>query len=477
MSFTEAKVASCRITVGVIGAGPVGLLTALMLSKRGYIVTIFDYRDLFDDDGCGSSSLRSINLALSNRGISSIRSVDAKLCDKILQEVVPMKGRMIHDVSGSEDAQLYGIHGECINSIGRALLNHILMENVKKDNQIMGTFSNITIKEKHKLLSIKFSDHEYGKQLCSFQTSSPSKSIENFEFDFVMGCDGSYSQTRSQIAETIAVKQTVQDVDRKYVELRFEPNKDGSYIFSENYLHIWPRDNFMLIALPNNDGSFTATFFASVEIFHKLMAMDKDEFQNFITSNFEDVTNIVHIDVFMECLYQNSGNDLNCRTCYPYHVDGGKALLLGDAAHSMVPFYGQGLNCGFEDVKFLQSMLDQHNDDRNLAFRDFSRLRVQDHLAIIDMSKRNYFEMSHDVVSNMFIVKKCLDNFLHRILKDYWIPQYTMVTFRDDISYSKVEQLSNFHKKITNIMLFATGFGSSVAIIRLVHRLFEKSSK
>lgn len=177
------------------------------------------------------------------------------------------------------------------------------------------------------------------------------------------------------------------------------------FVLAPDHLHILPRDSFMLIALPNMDGSFTSTFFCPWNIVNNL-SFSKEAIKDFLMNNFPDAMKISGIGAAIESFYNSPKGKLMCMTCKPYHIPGGKAILLGDAAHSMVPFYGQGLNCGLEDVKVLVELLDQAQNNRSIAFENFSKQRYPDHRSIIELSKKSFKEMSHDVTPTLFLVRK-----------------------------------------------------------------------
>ncbi|EDO18028.1 hypothetical protein Kpol_1045p12 [Vanderwaltozyma polyspora DSM 70294] len=440
-------------SVGIIGAGPVGCLTGLFLAQKGYDVTLFDFRD---DPRAPThkTQLRSINLAISNRGLSAIDAVDHELYQYVLENVIPMKGRMIHYLSGEQEPQMYGLYGETIKSVDRNGINIFLLDGLK-EFELKG---NLKVQFKHKLRKIQF-DYNDSKQRCEFiYPYEPGKSTTvNYDFDFVIGSDGIHSATREQMQRAVRMDFSQSQVDRCYIELSIPPSDEyqkqykGYFVISPDYLHIWPRDEFMLIALPNKDGSFTSTFFSSWEILDRLVA-SKEETRRFFLEYFPDAMEIMGIDEAVEAFHNNPKGRLACIDCKPYHYDG-KAILLGDASHSMVPFYGQGLNCGLEDVKVLMELMNKYDEDRSKAFSEYSRIRYKDHLAIIALSNRNYYEMSHDVTSTMYLLRKALDGGLSRILKDKWLPLYTMVTFREDIPYHIAQSVSKWHRKVVNFAI------------------------
>ncbi|SCU83649.1 LAFA_0D04830g1_1 [Lachancea sp. 'fantastica'] len=427
-------------TVNVIGAGLVGCLTAIALAKRNFEVVLFDYRQDPRLESTSDRNLRSINLAISARGITSLQCVDDQISQRVLKDMIPMRGRMIHDLAGNQEAQNYGLFGECINSIDRSVLNNSLLDEVDG-------FSNITVKFGHKLSRIHFS---HGKQNCIFVSDTQERN--SFEADFVVGCDGAYSTTRSQMQREVRMDYSQEYIDCCYIELYIPPAEahdaefGGPFRISPNHLHIWPRHNYMLIALANGDGSFTSTFFGPWSLVESLDSREK--IQTFLTDNFPDALELMGPKTAIDAFERNPRGALMCVECKPYHLDQGRAIILGDAAHSMVPFYGQGMNCGFEDVKVLMRLLDKHQGDRSAAFEEYSLKRHEDLVSIIKLAKDNYKEMSHGVTSQLYLMRKKLDTLLGRWLKDKWIPLYTMVSFKADIPYHLAIVKEQKQKKI-----------------------------
>lgn len=426
-------------SVAVVGAGLVGCLASIALAKRGYQVSLFDYREDPRKASTTDRNLRSINLAISDRGITSLKYVDEEIGERVLKDIIPMKGRMIHDLQGNQESQIYGLFGECINSIDRAVLNNSLLDEVDK-------LENVQVEYAHKLVRIKFSD---SVQTCLFSTED---GVRELGFDFVVGCDGAYSTTRYQMQREMRMDFAQEYIDCCYIELYIPPAADynkefkGKFSICPNHLHIWPRHNYMLIALANVDGSFTSTFFGPWSLVERLDS--KDKIESFFKEEFPDAVELIGLENAVYAFENHPKGALMCVECKPYHVPGGKGIILGDAAHSMVPFYGQGMNCGFEDVKVLMRLLDKYKGDRQRAFDEYSHSRHEDLVAIIDLAKNNYKEMSHKVTSKLFLLRKKLDYMLGKTLKDRWLPLYTMVSFRADIPYHKVIEIEKRQQRV-----------------------------
>lgn len=453
----------------IVGAGLVGCLASLAFAKRGYDVTVFDYRLDPRDSSTEDRNLRSINLAISARGISALEYVDREIAERVLKDVIPMKGRMIHNLQGEQESQIYGLFGECINSIDRAVLNNFLLDEL--DN------AGITVKFGHKLVKVKFGND---KQTCLFSTGEDK--VDVVECDFVIGCDGAYSTTRYQMQRAMRMDYAQEYIDSCYIELyipkdkKFNKQFNGHFSIAPDHLHIWPRHNYMLIALANADGSFTSTFFGPWSLVESLVE-DEEKTRRFLLESFPDAMALMGIDEAVRKFISYPKGALMCVECNPYHVDGGKAIILGDAAHSMVPFYGQGMNCGFEDVRVLMQLLDKYRGNRAEAFQRYSETRHEDLVAIIKLAKNNYKEMSHDVTSTLFLVKKQLDRALGRLLRDKWLPLYTMVSFRADVPYHRAVEISEKHRRILNrlmLLFVSTGAIMTALGVARLSRWFKR---
>lgn len=400
-------------TVAIVGAGLVGCLAALGLEKEGYQVTIFELRD--DPRKSHNKQLRSINLAVSNRGINALRYVDPKLCDKVLERVIPMTGRMIHHVDGKQESQQYDIDGQGINSIDRSYLNDLLLDEIDSKRHIKVVFNK-------KLIKLDLQNDP----VLHFSDDSQT-------FDLVIGADGSFSKVRQELQKVVRMDYSQEYIDCAYIELSIPAGKSSElFQIDKNHLHIWPRHNFMLIALPNLDGSFTSTFFAPWSM---IEGLDSDtKVLSFFQREFPDAVELITKEKLLYAFQHHPRGKLLSIKCNPYHYED-KVLIIGDAAHSMVPFYGQGMNCGFEDVFVLLTLLKQHKSI-GTTFTEYTKIRHKDLIAIVDLAIENYKEMSHKVTSKWFLFKKQVDFALTYLLKDKWIPLYTMVSFRDDIPYS-----------------------------------------
>ncbi|KAG8868012.1 kynurenine 3-monooxygenase, mitochondrial precursor [Serendipita sp. 405] len=484
-------------SVVVVGAGPVGCLAALALHREGWAVTVYETRaDMRLPENKSQLVQRSINLAMSSRGITALRAVDNRIADKFLQTAIPMHGRMIHPVNGKEQSQPYDVNGQWINSIDRALLNEDLLNEL--------TAKSIPVKFHHKLLHANFE----GKHL-TFRDSACEKDA-TVPYDLCIGADGAYSAVRRQLMRVVRMDYQQEFIPHEYIELRVAPGigPDGSthYQLHPNHLHIWPRHSFMLIALPNKDKSFTSTLFAPTSEFEKLK--DANEFIDWFRSHFPDALNLIGESRLIEDYKRNPRSPLIHIKARPYHYKD-SVVILGDAAHAMVPFYGQGLNCGLEDVRVLDILLQRHavdpaksvpqgtmDDALVSALREYTDSRHEDLNAICDLAMANYEEMRHAVTTPLYKLRKRVDGLLSRLtpftafeafiprLKQEtflptprgWLALYTMVTFRPDISYAEVKRKARRQDTfINNVawsgLMFVLGTGSLFAGLRFWRRL------
>ncbi|AOW03850.1 kynurenine 3-monooxygenase [Yarrowia lipolytica] len=460
--------------VTVVGAGLVGCLAALAFADRGHKVALYDARpDLRSEAELKNASLRSINLAVSARGIEALRSVDTKMAERVLADIIPMYGRMIHDLQGGQHAQAYGLWGECINSIDRAQLNRTMLD-VIEDN------ANITFFPEHKLTNISLSrkDKKYQRPTSTFETKEGEERV--VESDYIIGADGAFSKTRDRLQRYVRMNYAQQYIDCVYLELKI-PKADGPdpFSISPNHLHIWPRHKYMLIALANGDGSFTSTLFAPPALMEQVCE-SQNTFISFFKEQFPDAYELMGESQILESYENNPRSPLVSLKCSPYNHKG-ECLLVGDAAHCMVPFYGQGMNAGFEDIRVLMEILDEKKWNVEEAFNTYTERRHKDLVAIVDLAMRNYVEMSHSVVSLPYLIRKKVDGVLGRVFSSAWVPLYSMVSFRADIPYSKALSRSARQDRIIGNIVNWTSFAGLVGMGALFYykgrhlfgRLFE----
>jgi len=422
----------------IIGAGLSGSLLAIYLAKRGIQTEIYEARgDMRKEE---ISAGRSINLALSNRGIAALKEVG--LDEYMLAEAVPMYGRMIHDVQGNQKLLPYsGRQGEYINSVSRAGLNIALINEAEKYGvKIHFNWKNLGFDSQGELIFVNHEKlrHLYIKAETVFGTDGAGSEIRNWMRDGGVS-RFNYSQTW---------------LEHGYKELHIPPRdlgfgnsdiglkeKDGElFQMEKNALHIWARGSFMMIALPNFDGSFTCTLFLAHEgenSFEQLT--DEKSLMNFFETNFADA--IPLMPTLIEDFFTNPTGNLGTVKCFPWNV-GGKSLLLGDSAHAVVPFYGQGMNASFEDCRILNQLIEQKGTNWEEIFDEFTNIRKPNADAIADMAEENFYEMRDAVADPVFQKKRELETKLEQTFPDYF-SKYSMVTFREDLPYAVAKEKGN----------------------------------
>lgn len=407
-------------SLALIGAGLAGSLLGIYLARRNFQVDIYERRpDMRTTDVGGG---RSINLALSARGIHALQEVG--IVDRIMRVAISMRGRLIHPVEGDLVFQSYGKdETEVIYAISRAELNKTLLTVAEK-------YSNLRLHFGMRCTGFGFERGEL--HLVNELTGEHMVPMHRT----VIGTDGSASALRNALTAASLAGFTIEELDYGYKELTIPPSSAGKHRIEKNALHIWPRTTYMLIALPNIDGSFTCTFFfphAGRESFQTLDTEEK--VMTFFSKNFPDVVPLMP-DLTGEFFEKPTGSMVTIKGS-PWHVDG-KLLLLGDAAHAIVPFFGQGMNCAFEDCYHFAKLVDrQMSYGRSVekvvwaeAFREFDRLRKKDTDAIADLAVENFVEMRDLVAHAKFQLKKKVERILEEKYPGLFVPKYTMVTFR-----------------------------------------------
>jgi len=411
--------------IAVVGAGLVGSLVSIFLVKRGYSVTLFERRP--DLRKKSISAGKSINLALSNRGWLPLAQVGLE--NQLLDMVVPMHGRIMHDVEANLTFQPYGREGEYINSISRGGLNALLMTTAE-DNGVKIHFDSPCTKIDDENGIIKFIENEEERE---------------FVADRIIGSDGAFSVVRSHLQKNDRFNYSQHYVPHGYKELSISAKPAGGFKIDENALHIWPRGEYMLIALPNKDGSFTVTLFLPFEGEKSFESLNTvSAVREFFGKTFPDALPI--INQLDEDFFTNPTSSLVTVKCEPWVH--GKSVLIGDAAHAIVPFYGQGMNCGFEDCRVLNDLLDKHGDNWDEVLPKYQESRKVDADAIADLALQNFVEMRDKVASTRFLTRKKIEAKLHEMYPDKWIPQYSMVTFNERIRYSEALAMGQRQKEI-----------------------------
>ncbi|TDU42816.1 kynurenine 3-monooxygenase [Gelidibacter sediminis] len=408
----------------IIGAGLCGSLLALRLGQRGFNVNLYEMRP--DLRKVEISAGRSINLALSDRGLKAMRLAGVE--DKVKELCIPMNGRLLHDMEGNTVLAPYsGREHEFINSISRGDLNALLLDEAEKHQNV-----NIYFNKKCKSVDFEnttalFEDYE---------------TKENFveDADIIIATDGAGSALRKSyfLGKKILFSFSQDWLTHGYKELSILPAKNGGYQTYKNALHIWGRDSFMLIALPNLDGSFTVTLFLSFDEgeynFGNLTTPEKvlEFFEKYFKDALELMPNLV------DDFFTNPTSPLGTVKCSPWHYKG-NTLLMGDAAHAIVPFYGQGMNASFEDVVVFDKALDEGEPNSEAGweaiFKAYENSRKMDTDAIADLAIDNFHEMKGHVNNAIFREKRNLEMAFEKNFPDDYSSKYSLVTFNEDIGY------------------------------------------
>ncbi|MFG0329706.1 MAG: FAD-dependent oxidoreductase [Phycisphaerales bacterium] len=431
-------------TFMIVGAGLAGSLMACLLAKRGYRVVMYERRP--DPRSEGFIGGRSINLALSTRGIEALKRVD--LADRVLADAIPMRGRMMHGPDGSLTFQPYSKRpGDAINSVSRGGLNITLLDAAED-------CAEVEIHFEHRCVEIDL-------EAPSATFENPSGEMLTVAADAIIGADGAFSAVRNRLQRQARFDYSQEFLDHGYKELTIPPTPESEFAIEPNALHIWPRGGYMMIALPNKDRSFTCTLFWPFEGPNSFDAVRSDEeISAFFRANFPDAGPIM--PTLLEDYHRNPVSPLVTIRCHPW-VHDDKVALLGDSAHAIVPFYGQGMNAAFEDAGVLADCLDRHPDDRAAAFAHYSEMRKENADAIADMAVDNFHEMRDKVASRAFVVAKKLEKTVHRWFPGWYTPLYNMVTFTT-IPYAEARRRA----KQQNQVLAAAGVLFALTVLLVI---------
>lgn len=423
--------------VTIVGAGLVGSLLSIYLSKRGYKVNVFERRaDMRLET---MSAGRSINLALSDRGWRGLEGVG--IADDIKKISIPMYGRFIHHKDGTNAYQPYGKDNQAIYSVSRADINMKLMDLAEQQENVNIQFNKKCTLINRKDLAITFEDNL-------------TKETSNTSADLLFGADGAFASSRLSIQlQSDRFEYNQHYIDCGYKELIIPSGINGEFLLDKNALHIWPRGSFMMIALPNPDGNFTCTLFLPFEGEKSFSNLKTDkQVEDFFKSEFSDAFTLM--PTLISDFKTNATASLVTVKCFPWVFDN-KIGLIGDAAHAIVPFYGQGMNCGFEDCVVLNELIEKHNDDWDIIFPEYEQLRKPDGDAIADLAIANFVEMRDKTADPKFILQKKIEAKFSQHYPDKWIPLYSMVTYSPHIRYSTALKEGQKQQKIMDeIMAF-----------------------
>jgi len=425
--------------VAIVGAGLVGSLQAIYLKRIGLEVDVYERRT--DMRKTIISAGRSINLALSDRGFKALEGVG--IADEIRAIGIPMHGRMIHDQNGRTSFQPYGKEGQSIYSVSRGGLNCKLMDLAEK--------SGVRFHFEHRC-----DDINLGEATLHFDNKGTSIEVKK---DWIIGADGAFSEVRQKMQKLPRFDYSQYYIPHGYKELSIPANADGSFKMEQNALHIWPRGEFMLIALPNQDGTFTCTLFFPFEGKHSFESLNNEEkvtsfFKEIFPDAFEMMPNLLNE------YFENPTSSMVIVKCFPWSFED-KVLLLGDASHAIVPFYGQGMNSGFEDCTVFEELNTANQfEDRISFFKAFEQARKPNTDAIAELALRNFIEMRDKVADDTFIYQKQIESWFSSLHPDKWIPLYSMVTF-SDLPYRVALETGERQDAIMQKIIDKIGLGAS----------------
>ncbi|MFT6370250.1 MAG: kynurenine 3-monooxygenase [Maribacter sp.] len=394
--------------IAIIGSGLVGSLLAIYLRKYGHDITVFDRRpDIRNIKFSG----RSINLAMSNRGWTALRAVGIE--EEIKKIGIPLDKRAMHVVGQPEYYQKYGKEGEAIWSISRGVLNKKMID--------LAEGAGVNFRFEEKVWDVDLPD-------AKIYTGETEKGKwTEYKYDIIFGCDGAFSRVRHKMQRRSRFDYSQDFINVGYKELTIPANADGTHKLDKYSFHIWPRGRFMLIAMPNLDGSFTCTLFMPFEgsvSFENIKT--KSQAKVFFATYFPNVMQVM--DDLMEDFFKNPTSAMVTMKCYPWtYWD--KVALVGDSAHAVVPFYGQGMNAGFEDIYCLNKIIEKLGEDWEAIFTAYQEERKPNADAIAELSYRNFIEMSSKTADPVFLLQKKIEKRFAAKYPEKWIPAYSRVTF------------------------------------------------
>lgn len=442
--------------VTIIGAGLVGSLLSIYLTKRGYKVSIYERRPDMRKEKIVAG--RSINLALSDRGIKALEEVG--IMDEIRKIAIPMHGRQMHNADGSSAYQAYGKEGQYINSVSRGELNKKLMD--------LAEANGVQLHFNHKCESI-----DWKKKEITFENNAQF-SIVNFQLLF--GSDGAYSAARlNHQLQHDRFQYQQYYINYGYKELLIPPAANDDFAMEKNALHIWPRGNYMLIALPNMDKSFTCTLFFPFEGEPSFASLDsREKVKAFFEITFADAVKLM--PTLIDDFFNNPTSSLVTVKCFPW-TRKDEFALIGDAAHAIVPFFGQGMNAGFEDCSVLDELIEKHSGVWEKILPEFEQLRKPDADAIADLALNNFVEMRDKVADPVFLLQKKIEGKFSARYPGKWIPAYSMVTFSPQIRYSEALQRGNFQQGIMDEIMAIPGIESKWDSEEIENSILSKIDK
>ncbi len=412
--------------IAIAGSGLVGSLLAIYLRKFEHHITVFDRRP---DIRTIEFSGRSINLAMSDRGWKALREVGIE--DAIKKIAIPLDKRAMHVIDKAVYFQKYGKEGEAIWSISRGVLNRAMIDLAEE--------AGVRFRFNEKIWDVDL------PHAILFTGESEKSQWKEYHFDIVFGCDGAFSRVRHKMQRRSRFDYSQDFIDVGYKELAIASNPDGTHKLDKNSFHIWPRGRFMFIAMPNLDGSFTCTLFLPFEGEVSFASItNKEEARTFFRKYFPDV--MEDIENLTGDFFKNPTSAMVTMKCYPWtYWD--KVALVGDSAHAVVPFYGQGMNAGFEDIYYLYKLIRKHGDAWETIFQNYQKDRKPDADAIAELSYRNFIEMSSKTADPKFMLQKKIEKHFAKKHPDKWIPVYSRVTFSES-PYAEALAIGDFQENI-----------------------------
>lgn len=418
------------LKIAVVGSGLVGSLLAIYLKKAGHTVHVFDRSP---DIRKIQFSGRSINLVMSNRGWKALK--DIGLDDEIKKIGIPVDKRAIHTAE-KLNYQYYGKDGEAIFSLSRGLLNRKMIDLAEE--------AGVEFFFDHKVWDVTLSE-------ASLHVGETERGEwEELKYDKVFGADGAFSRVRHRMQRQSMFNYSQEFLKIGYKELNIPANPDGTHKLDKNSLHIWPRGEFMLMALANPDGSFTCTLFMPHEGANSFEDLkDKETLVAFFANHFPDTKEV--IPNLVEDFFKNPTSYLVTMKCFPWTF-GDKVALIGDACHAIVPFYGHGMNAGFEDITILSEIMEKHGDDWEAIFKEYEQSRKPNADAIAELSYRNFMEMSSKTADEKFLLQKKIEKHFSEKHPNKWMPLYSRVTFSSH-PYSEALAMGDFQDAIMKQIL------------------------
>ena len=437
----------------IAGAGLVGSLFALYLAKKGHQVDVFERRKDMRSETIVAG--KSINLSLSTRGWKALAGVGIE--KEVKKMAIPMFKRVMHGLDGTLSHQAYGNEGEAIYSVSRAGLNVLLMDLAEREDNVNFHFNEKCVNVNLKEASATFENHL-------------TKVVSEIKADHIVGADGIYSAVRKQMQGQARFNYEQRYIEHGYKELHIPANADGSHKLEVNALHIWPRGSYMLIALPNLDGSFTCTLFFPFEGEYSFDSLNNDEaILSFFKDVFPDTETL--IPNLLQDFKENPTASLGIIRCFPWTVTD-KVMLIGDASHATVPFYGQGMNSGFEDCTIFNELMEEHDDDWEACFKAYEIARKENGDAIQDLSIHNFIVMRDKTADPKFLLQKKIEKHFSTKYPNKWLPLYSMVTF-SNIPYAKAWSLGQKQEVMMQEIVNLPGIEEKWNSIEIENRMLK----